>query len=414
MSNAAAPDVVIVGAGPAGSTLALRLARAGIPVLLLDRHHFPRDKPCGDCLSAAASGVLDDLGVLPEIRAASPARLAGWRVYAPAGHCFSSRFADLAGGGPHAFALPRRTLDDILFRAAIAAGAEVRTGSHVTHVQPGERPRVVVRDARGTHELYPRLVVGADGLRSVVARRVGARVRSPRVHKLSLTAHVNGVRMEHDFGEMHVADGVCAGLAPVGPDLYNLTIVAESERFGRAAAADVHAFFRNALRTFPALPGRLRGAHVHGTPLLSSRTRLLASGPFDRPTRPVAGTGWALVGDAAGYFDPFTGQGILQAMIGSELLARTILERREIRIWTREQLAVYDASLRSLNRPIHRMQRFLDTVLRYPRVADLAIRRLRRARHAASALLSATGDLSPPSSLLSPSVLLSFALPRHG
>ena len=83
MSGAAVWDAVVVGGGPAGSAIAARLARHGHTVLLLDREHFPRAKPCGECLSPAAVGALDALGALEAVYAAGPARLAGWRIHPP-------------------------------------------------------------------------------------------------------------------------------------------------------------------------------------------------------------------------------------------------------------------------------------------------------------------------------------------
>src|SRR3990172_4944686 len=124
-------DAVIVGAGPAGSALAIRLARAGHAVLLLDRARFPRDKPCSEYLSPGTVGALDELGVLDRVLDARPARLTGMRVAGPDGTVMEGRYVSSHAYPPpvpFALSLPRRTLDQILRDAAGAAGAEVREG----------------------------------------------------------------------------------------------------------------------------------------------------------------------------------------------------------------------------------------------------------------------------------------------
>ena len=411
-------DAVIVGAGPAGSATALLLARAGHEVLLLDRRDFPRAKACGDCLSPEAARVLDRLGLLADVLAARPARLRGWRIISPAGHAFGATFAFAANGDPRvetAISLRREILDAVLLAGAWRAGAEVRTGVHVTELLRDARGQVNGVEARD-HEgsalrVHARLVVGADGLRSIVARRLGLVRRAPRLRKLSLTAHVRGVAGLGRFGEMHLAAGACVGVAPVeevdGDDvaatpLANLTLVVDADRFGRDVARDPLAFFSHTLTRFPALASRL--------PPLEPPLPLLASGPFDWPTRTVVADGAALVGDAAGYFDPFTGQGIYQALASAELLAEEADRALRSGDVSAHALRRYAARRHRALREARLLQHLIDHVIRRPALADAAIRRLARAPAAAAALIAATGDLLPPRRLLSPAIALSFLL----
>src|SRR5688500_10950956 len=131
--DAATTDVIIVGAGPAGATTALLLARAGAGVLLLDRREFPRAKPCGDCLSAGASAILDRLGLTDAVHALPHARLRGWRISAPDGSTFSAKFAQRTC----ALAVERRLFDGVLVAAAVSAGAHF-VQAHVTDVMRDE------------------------------------------------------------------------------------------------------------------------------------------------------------------------------------------------------------------------------------------------------------------------------------
>lgn len=428
-------EVVVVGGGPAGCAAALHLAVAGRDVLLLERARVPRPKACGDCLSPQASRLLARLGVLPHIDALEPARLAGWRIVAPAGAELRAYFSDVAGGDAlvaSGLALRRHRLDHVLIAAAAAAGVEVRTGVQVTDVVPGAHgdARVVARTTDGVGHIRARLVVAADGLRSVVARRIGARQRRPRVRKLSLTAHVRGVRGVTALGEMHLADRSCIGLAPVDAALQscNLTLVVDArEGAGIASAqgggeapddgahrgrdnaphnddaqhARITQFVRGALRRFPALSGRLDDMELLEEP--GRGLVWLASGPFDFPVRHVVADGVALAGDAGGYFDPFTGQGIHQALATGELVARCALDvlARGGPV-TAARLAPYAAAHAALTSGPHRVQRWIDAVLARPRPADAAIRLLARSAPLRDTLLAVTGDLLPVRALLDP------------
>lgn len=121
----AAPDVIIVGAGPAGSSLALRLARNGIRVALLDRAGFPRDKPCAEYLNHDATRLLAETGALPRLLAAGAASLAGMHIRAPNGTWIRGTFDRRDGGQVHALSVRRLVLDATLLDMARAAGAFV-------------------------------------------------------------------------------------------------------------------------------------------------------------------------------------------------------------------------------------------------------------------------------------------------
>jgi menaquinone-9 beta-reductase len=397
-------DVLVVGAGPAGSVLALLLARAGHDVLVLDRQQFPRRKACGDCLSAAATPLLARLRLLDRVLQLPHARLAGWRIFAPDGSAFSARFAELPHrhAPDHSLAVERAYLDDALLRAAIDAGARFSGGTAVRDLlrnNDGGVRGVITPD--GT--LRARLIVGADGLRSIVAQRLGAVTRPPRLRKLSLTMHLDFSPPDALFGEMHTGDGVCAGLAPLRGDesRCNLTVVADAARFGRVVAADARAFVRSSLERLPGLRHRIPGSAMDDA-------EMLASGPFDRPVRPAAFDGAVLVGDAAGYYDPFTGQGVFQAMRGAELLAAVAHDALRANDCSARRLAAYDGALIRLRRGPRLVQRGIEHVLARPAVANVTIRRVAAAPAFARGIVAVTGDLAPATSLLQPRVLLSL------
>lgn len=407
-------DVIVVGGGPAGSAVTLLLARAGFDVLLVERSLFPRRKACGECLSPQVARLLDDLGVSEAVEASGPARLAGWRVVAPNGNSFESVFRDITDdpGLSTALAIGRDRFDSILLNAAIENGADLAPGVRVLDL-PRDGTGVVGMGPSGRFEGRARLVVGADGLRSVVSRRIGAPARSPRLRKLSLTGHLEGIAAdEGNLGEMHLADGMCVGVAPVDADstVHNVSLVVDGPRFGRAVATEPIDFFRRSLQTFPRLRRRVRRVRFADTAAGGRGGPLLTSGPFDIPTRRIVSPGYALVGDAAGYFDPFTGQGIFQALAGARMLAAEA--GRALGYDSDPPLLVsYEKKLRRLVRGARALQHIIEGVISRPTLADWAIARLARRPAAGRALLAATGDLMPVSDALSPAVLLGFLAP---
>lgn len=394
-------DCVIVGGGPAGASLAIRLARLGASVLLLDRQQFPRPKPCGDCLSPQANLLLEELGVLARISALDYARLCGWQIFAPNGSSFCARF-DATTGDPrlrHAVAVERARLDAVLLDAAADAGARIETGAHVTGLLASSDVvnGVEIRDRNGTlHKLHGQLVIGADGLRSTVRARLGVEARQPRVRKVSLTWHIEHADRLSDFGEMHLRSGGCIGLAPIDESSANLTVVADATRFGQQVREDTRAFAERFIAGAPALAGRIATAQLNDKPL--------ASGPFDRPVKAITRPGVALVGDAAGYFDPFTGQGIYQALSSAALLTRAISRHG----FSPAALADYGRAFRGSIRGPRLVQRLIDRTLAEPMHANRWIALLGSRPDLASALVAVTGDLLPPRALLSPRLLLSL------
>jgi flavin-dependent dehydrogenase len=296
----------------------------------------------------------------------------------------------------------RAVLDAALLDAAIAAGAHLEQ-SAVTDLQFG-RDNAVTGVVTREGARNASLVIGADGLRSIVARRLGASGRRGPLRKLSLTYHVN-VPDVAPFGEMHVGRDLCAGLATVRSDgRCNLTIVADAARFGRAVARDTREFVHAAIATLPRLRDRVPRADI-------DRATPLASGPFDQPVQRVAFDGAVLVGDAAGYYDPFTGQGVFQALAAAELLAPSAIEALRSSAVRAAAFRGYVRGRSRMMRGSRLVQHGIETILSRPRLADHAIARIRRAPAFAHAIMDVTGDLAPARALLSRRAIASLLIP---
>lgn len=415
-------DVAIVGAGPAGSATAIHLARGGLRVALVDRCVFPRDKPCAEYLSPAAEPLLLELGIGDLLEAARPHRLRGFRIFAPDGGVCQGDFAATRGpDGASLFetglVIPRSRLDFAILQGARRAGAEVFEGWRLGQIErlgadesadgASWRLHPVGADGAGSgsgkapEPIEARLLVAADGLHSTVARRLGLHVVS-RMRKIALVAHMRGIAGVGDYGEMHVAGRRYVGVAPLeAPEcggLCNVALVVDEARDGRRLAGKPEAFLLDALHTFPALHDRLEALRVERHTLTVSRLSVRA--------RRLSDAGLLLVGDATGYYDPFTGEGIYRALHSAGLAARVALPALAAGDLSAVRLAAYDRAHRQAFRGKRLIEQIIQSAVRFPPLMNHIAWTLGRRKAMADTVVAVTGDFLPASAVLRPGYLL--------
>ena len=404
-------DVLVVGGGPAGAATAFFLAQRGLDVVLLDRAHFPRDKPCAEYLSPQASRILEAMGALSIVENAGPAQLGGMLVRAPSGDRIQGDFAaahGFSGFRDRGLAIRRRILDEILVERARAAGVRVVEGARITDLVRDDAGRVTgarvlgADAADGSHSA--RIVIGADGLRSIVARRLGVARRLPWPRRIAFVAHYRGVTGIGDRGEMHVEKEGYLGIADVGGGLTNVALVVPMARV-RAIDTDPAAHLDRWLREHAQLAGRFVGAE--------RVSRVSATGPFASAVRRAWAPGAALVGDAADFFDPFTGEGIYAALRGGELLAPFVAESLAASSARDADaaLAAYDRERRREFAGKWRVERLIGAAVGWPPLINHAARVLSRRKDMADLLVGVAGDFVPPAEVLRPGYLLRLLVP---
>jgi flavin-dependent dehydrogenase len=309
-------DVLIAGAGPAGSIAAIVLARAGARVMVVDRARFPRPKLCGDTLNPGALAVLQRLGL--GCAAGASMALDGWIVTGEGGVRVEGRYDGVNGRG-----VSRCAFDSALLMAAAGAGACVEEGVLVQGPlvdSSRQQPTVIGltvsgRQGRGL-PLRSRIVIAADGRYSRVARALGLSKAAPWPRRWAIGAYFEGVAGMTGFGEMHVRSNYYMGIAPLPHGLTNACVVTPNP--GGRLPADC---MTNMLRGDPMLGERFAAARMVTEPI--------CLGPLAIDARAAGAPGLLLAGDAAGFVDPITGDGLRFALRGSELAAGEALRALE-------------------------------------------------------------------------------------
>jgi geranylgeranyl reductase family protein len=397
MAGGGARDVIVVGGGPAGSATAVILKQRGHDVLLLDEARFPRDKVCGEGVSPEAWRLLAAIGVDGAVRSLSPHPLRGMAVTAPDGSCFRG---DYRGASQPGFAVRRERFDGVLLDRARDAGVEVREGMRATGLlqRGGAVEGVVTVNGAGPDELRARLVIGADGRRSVVARRLGLLREHRRLRKFAVRGYWDGMEGLEERGEMHGGGGGYCGVAPLSATCANVTFVLDRREMA-AAGGGLEGFYRRTLRRWPRIAERLERAILLSSPK--------AIGPLALEASRVSAPGALLVGDAAGFYDPFTGEGVTLAL-RSAVLAAEVAHRclREAPLRAFRGLRDYDRVRHAATRHKFRFNRLLQVVIGRPWLANAAVRRLARRPDLADRMVSIAGDFVPARTALGPGFLL--------
>ena len=309
-------DVIVCGAGPAGAVAATLLARGGARVLMVDRARFPRDKLCGDTINPGTLAMLGRLGLAQRFEARA-LRVDGMIVT-------GERGVEVRGAYPagvYGVAIVRRELDAALAEAATAAGARFEDEVLVRRAlidegAPDARVRGIViagRDGRDIRVPAP-IVIAADGRRSRLAFGLGLARHPARPRRWAVGAYLEGVEGRSTFGEMHVRRGRYVGVAPLPGGITNVCVVTPDQQ----GLHDPRGVLERTIEGDAYLRERLRGGRMAGAPSVL--------GPLAVETSSAGMPGLLLAGDAAGFIDPMTGDGLRFAVRGAELAARVVLD----------------------------------------------------------------------------------------
>ncbi len=344
-------DVMVVGGGPGGSSVATRLAVRGWRVLLLDKARFPRDKVCGDFVSPRSLRMLETLGCGSLLEQAGPNRLTGASLHLGSQRITAGEIPQIEDLPGYGCTLPRYILDELIFRRARAVHVDTIEGCEVKNVAiDADGVTLSAQRSKTPCSFRGRLVIAADGAHSVVAKALGVDNRDPKSTMLALRAYYNGVEGDPSQAEISFDESFFPGYAwifPVGPDRANV---------GLGMVMDVYQRYRINLRERlttwiaqdPVARARLGGATLDGP---------IVGWPLN--TYHTAGGNYAdrvlLIGDAANFVDPINGEGIQKALesagiaagVADEALRADQLDARFLSRYEQRWRAAFDLDMRT-------------------------------------------------------------------
>ena len=302
MTSALDCDVLVAGGGPAGLAVAIAARIHGLSAIVLERRASPPDKACGECLMPPAVVALDRLGVLDLIDPAHSASIEGIRFKLAGGALAEGRLPSPGGLG-----VRRIELSAAMMNRACRLGAEIRARTSVLGYRV-EPDHVIAETDAGP--VRARFLAAADGLQSRLRTVAGLQATSNGPRRFGIRQHFR-VAPWSRFVEVHLTDGVEAYVTPVGPERVGVAFLWDDASVARQCIS-----IDKLSERFPSISARLAGAAV------DSRPR--GAGPMARSARSRIADRFALVGDAAGYIDAITGEGLSLAVVSALTLGRIL------------------------------------------------------------------------------------------
>jgi len=355
-------DVIVVGGGPAGLAVAAEAARRGFDALVLERRSLPADKACGEGLLPAGLRALEALGALPHLDPAGYSKVRAIRWVQENGSSAEARLPPPGGLG-----VRRLALSAALVARAREVGADVRDGVAVESHRR-EEGGVTVRISGG-EEARGRLLVAADGLGSAIREREGLGRPSRGPRRFGLRRHY-AVAPWTDAVEVHFVRGAEAYVTPTGPERVGVAFL-----FEEGVAPD----FDRLLARFPGLAARLARA--------SPESALAGAGPFGREATTRVLDRLVLAGDAGGYVDAITGEGVSLALEEARLLGEMLPDVLS-RDASREALLPWERAVRARLRRHAAVTRLVLSMARRPWLRRTAVDWLGRAPRLFDALVA--------------------------
>lgn len=383
-------DVLVVGAGPSGSAVAIKLANSGLAVALLDKARFPRDKTCGDALSV---DVINQLAILSEDLAAEFAKMDnrvesfGVKIFSPDHNHINIPYIH-KGSKSCGFITPRLSFDNLLFQ-------HTKTYSNITTFENCTVSSVTVKNEKvivqSSHGIFTgQVIVGADGAHSIVSKSLGDSKVEKKHYSAGLRVYYENVTHLHEenFIELHFFPELLPGylwVFPMAGNKANVGLGMPSSEVAKRRL-NLKVLLTNLITTHPDLRERFKQAR----PLETIKGYGL---PLGSKKRNLSGERFLLTGDAASLIDPFSGEGIANAIRSGRIAAEHILTCFEKNNFSADFNKAYDKEIYRRMWNELRISRTLQKLVRYPRLSNYLVKKANQNKHLQEFLIQTLADV---------------------
>lgn len=375
--------ITIIGAGPSGAIAALTLAKLGIPCTLFDKATFPRDKICGDAISGKVLELLRKLNPdwIQELNA-KPYTLSTWGIsfIAPNRHRIDLPFQKkFDPQNPVGFVTRRKDFDNFLIEK-VKKEPLIRffEGTEVTIAR--YRPDSIMIETKGKENLtfYTKVILGADGANSIIASRFGKYKLDPKHHSAGIRAYFTGITDIHpqNYIELHYLKTLLPGyfwIFPLTENTANVGIGMRSDLISKYRV-NLREKLLECIQNEPDLASRFKDASLDGT---ITGWNL----PLGSRLRKLSGHRYLLLGDAGALIDPFTGEGIGNAMYSGYIAALTLQQCIEKKLdFSDEALLAYDKAITQRLKEELEISTTLQKLVRYPWLFNWIVKKANRSK----------------------------------
>ena len=331
-------DIIIIGAGPAGSSAALYAQKLGLKTILLDKATFPRDKICGDALSGKSVRYMKELNILDEMPKLNGSLIKRITFGSPAHKQFDINLSGSNNTGKikEGFVIPRKKFDNFLFNKAKNI-TEIKEGFKVIDIIY-ENKKIIgvegIKDKR-KEKIYAPIILGCDGPNSIISRKLGFQEEDESNIAIAIRCYYKNVKGLSDQIELHFVDEVLPGyfwMFPAGNGIANIGI-GLSKKEAKKDKRKLTEILNDVIKS-DYFKDRFSESEKMENPKGWSL-------PLGRIIRPSYGDGFMLLGDAAGLVDPFTGEGIGNAMASAKYAVKVASMAKEKKDYSKNMFSKY-------------------------------------------------------------------------